>query len=81
MKKQEKKKKMNKINQNTKLRKLNKLRRLNKLRKSSSSEQSLTMWFNSSVKNDNLLKYVQWYILQKKKKREMFMTAYIELNA
>ncbi len=80
MKKQEKKKKMNKINQNTKLRKLNKLRRLNKLRKSSSSEQSLTMRFNSSVKNDNLLKYVQWYILQKKK-REMFMTAYIELNA
>ncbi len=39
------------------------------------------MQSNSSVEDDNLLKYVQWYILQKKKRREMFMTAYIKLNA
>ncbi len=81
MKKQKKKKKMNKINQNMKLRKLNKLKKLNKLRKSFSSEQSLTMQSSSSVKDDDLLKYVQWHILQKKKRREMFMTAYIKLNA
>ena len=81
MKKQKKKKKINKINQNMKLRKLNKLRRSNKLRKLFSFEQSLTMQFSNFVENDDLLKYVQWHILQKKKRRETFMIAYIELNA
>ncbi len=75
MKKQEKKKKINKINQKMKLKKLN------KLRKSSLFEQSLTMQSSNSVEDDNLLKYVQWHILQKKKRRKMFMTAYIKLNA
>ncbi len=39
------------------------------------------MWFSSSVEDNDLLKYVQWHILQKKKRRETFMTTYIELNA
>ncbi len=39
------------------------------------------MQSSSSVEDDDLLKYVQWHILQKKKRREAFMTAYIELNA
>ncbi len=38
------------------------------------------MRFNSSVEDNDLLKYVQWYILLKKKRKETFMIAYIELN-